>query len=61
MRREYVVRRLTRTLGIFGILAIAAVAISQDAIGHPIEDSTKIADAMRAEPKQIGLIPNEQE
>jgi hypothetical protein len=50
MRRKYFFGRVTRTLGLFGLLTMAAVALSQNTSDHPVTDSAKIADALRAGP-----------
>jgi hypothetical protein len=42
-----------RTLGLFSVLTMAAVAFSQNASDHPITDSAKINDALRAGPAFI--------
>jgi hypothetical protein len=44
---------VTRTLGLLGFLAMAAVALSQHTSGHPVTDSARIADALRAGPHFI--------
>jgi hypothetical protein len=53
VRTKYLFSRAARTLGLFGILTVAAVGFSQEAQDHPITDSAKIADAMRAGPAFI--------
>ena len=50
MKNRYFVNRVTRTLGLFGLLTLAAVAFSQNASHHPSTDSAKIGDALRAGP-----------
>ena len=42
-----------RTLGLFSVLTMAVVAFSQNASEHPITDSAKINDALRAGPAFI--------
>src|SRR4029077_14254357 len=42
-----------RTLGLFSVLTMAAVAFGQNASDHPITDSAKINDALRAGPTFI--------
>ncbi len=44
---------VTRTLGLLGFLAMAAVALSQHTSDHPVTDSARIADALRAGPHFI--------
>ena len=53
MKARYIFSRVTRTLGLFGLLTLTAVALSQSAPDHPVTDSAKIADAMRAGPSFI--------
>jgi hypothetical protein len=45
--------RVTRTLGLLSFLAIAAVAVSQHTSDHPLTDSARITDALRAGPHFI--------
>jgi hypothetical protein len=53
VKDKYLFSRITRTLGLFGLLTMAAVAFSQNASVHPLTDSAKIADASRAGPAFI--------
>jgi hypothetical protein len=53
MKRKYFFGRVTRILGLFGLLTMAAVALSQNTSDHPKTDSAKIADALRAGPAFI--------
>lgn len=53
MRTRYPFGRVTRTLGLFSLLTMAAVVLGQKASDHPIADSDKIADALRAGPAFI--------
>ena len=53
MRRRCFLGRAMRTLGLFSVLTMAAVAFSQNASDHPITDSAKINDALRAGPAFI--------
>lgn len=53
MKRQYLFGRVTRGLGVFGFLTLTAVALSQNAPDHPVTDSAKIADALRAGPAFI--------
>ncbi len=53
MKRKYFFGRITRILGLFGLLTIAAVALSQSTSDYPVTDSAKIADALRAGPAFI--------
>ena len=53
MKRKYFLGRVTRALGLFSVLTIGAVAFSQNASDHPMTDSAKIADALRAGPAFI--------
>jgi hypothetical protein len=50
---KYFFNRVTRTVGLFGLLTLAAVAFSQNPPDHPVTDSAKIADALRAGPPFI--------
>jgi hypothetical protein len=50
VKNKYLFNRVTRTLGLFGLLTMAAVAFSQNASHHSSTDSSKIADALRAGP-----------
>ena len=45
--------RVARTLGFFGVLTTAGVVFSQNASDHPIADSAKISDALKAGPPFI--------
>ena len=53
MKRQYLFGRVTRGLGVCGFLTLTAVALSQNAPDHPVTDSAKIADALRAGPAFI--------
>lgn len=53
MKRGYFSGRSTLILGLFGLLTTAAVTLSQNAPDHPVADSAKIADALRAGPAFI--------
>jgi hypothetical protein len=53
VKTKYVFSRTKLTLGVFGLLTLAAVALSQNADDHPTTDSAKIADALRAGPTFI--------
>lgn len=53
MRSKCLFICVTRILGFVGFLTMAAVALSQNASDHPITDSAKIADALRAGPAFI--------
>ena len=53
MRNKYLFIRVTRALGLLGLLTLTAVAFSQNASDHPVTDSAKIADALRAGPAFI--------
>jgi hypothetical protein len=53
MRSKRLFSRATRTLGLFGLLSMAAVALGQNASDHPASDSARIADALRAGPPFI--------
>jgi hypothetical protein len=53
MKSKRLFSRVTRTLVPFSLLAMAAGALSQNASDHPITDSAKIADALRAGPPFI--------
>jgi hypothetical protein len=53
MRSKYRFTPVTRSLGLFGLLAMAGVALGQNASDHPVTDSAKIADALRAGPAFI--------
>jgi hypothetical protein len=53
MKRKYFFDRVTQILGLFGLLTMAAGALSQNASDHPVTDSAKVADALRAGPPFI--------
>jgi hypothetical protein len=53
VKTRYIFSRVPRTLGLFGLLTLTAVVLSQSAPDHPVTDSTKIVDAMRAGPSFI--------
>src|SRR5260370_12691500 len=53
VRRRCFLGRAMRTLGLFSVLTMAAVASSQNASDHPITDFAKINDALRAGPAFI--------
>jgi hypothetical protein len=53
VKGTYLFSRITPTLGVFGLLTMAAVALSQNAYDHPTTDSAKIAHALRAGPTFI--------
>jgi hypothetical protein len=53
VKRQYLFGRVTRGLGVCGFLTLTAVALSQNAPDHPVTDSAKIADALRAGPAFI--------
>jgi hypothetical protein len=53
VKGKYLFICITRTLGVFGLLTMAAVALSQNAYDHSTTDSAKIADALRAGPAFI--------
>jgi hypothetical protein len=53
VRRRCFLGRAMRTLGLFSVLTMAAVVFGQNASDHPITDSAKINDALRAGPAFI--------
>ena len=53
MNNKYFFSRVTRTLGLFSLLTLPAVAFSQNAQDRPATDSAKIVDALRAGPPFI--------
>jgi hypothetical protein len=53
VRRRCSLGRAMRTVGLFSVLTMAAVAFSQNASDHPMTDSAKIHDALRAGPAFI--------
>jgi hypothetical protein len=53
MNRSYFFGRATQTLAAIGLLTLAAVALGQNTLDHPVTDSAKIADALRAGPPFI--------
>jgi hypothetical protein len=53
MRSKYFFSRFSRTMGLFGLLAATAVAVGQNASDHPMADSAKVSDALKAGPPFI--------
>lgn len=53
MKAKYLFSRITLTLGVSGLLTMAAVVLGQNTDDHPTTDSAKIADALRAGPTFI--------